>query len=100
MNTTTLLLFSIVALVAIATPGPTVLLALANGSRYGVRRSLPGMFGAGVSDLVLVGAVALGLGALLAASEVWFSVLKWVAAAYLAWLCVRLLRSQGGFDLP
>ena len=99
MTLATLLVFSLVALVAIATPGPTVLLALANGSRYGVRRSLPGMLGAVVSDLVLVGAVALGLGALLAASEFWFSVVKWLGAAYLAWLGVRLLRSQGGLDL-
>ena len=100
MDVTTLLLFSVVALVAIATPGPTVLLALANGSRYGLRRSVPGMFGAVFSDFVLVGAVALGLGALLAASEFWFSVLKWVGAAYLAWLGLRMLRSQGGFDVP
>jgi len=100
MNTSTLLVFAVVALVAIATPGPTVLLALANGSRYGLRRSVPGMLGAVASDLVLVGAVALGLGALLAASEFWFSVLKYAGAAYLAWLGVRLLRSQGGFDLP
>ncbi|RZJ10026.1 MAG: LysE family translocator [Acidovorax sp.] len=99
MTLATLLVFSLVALVAIATPGPTVLLALANGSRYGVRRSLPGMLGAVVSDLVLVGAVALGLGALLAASEFWFSVVKWLGAAYLAWLGVRLLRSQGGLDM-
>lgn len=99
MNTTTLLVFALVALVAIATPGPTVLLALANGSRYGVRRSVPGMLGAVASDFVLVGAVALGLGALLAASEFWFSVVKWVGAAYLAWLGLRLLRSQGGLDL-
>ena len=55
MTATTLFLFSLVALVAIATPGPTVLLALANGSRYGVRRSLPGMLGAVLSDFVLVG---------------------------------------------
>ena len=100
MNATTLLLFSLVALVAIATPGPTVLLALANGTHYGVRRSLPGMLGAVMSDVVLVAAVALGLGALLAASEFWFSVLKWVGAIYLAWLGIRLLRSQGGLDLP
>ena len=99
MNTATLLVFAFVALVAIATPGPTVLLALANGSRFGVRRSLPGMLGAVASDFVLVGAVALGLGALLAASEFWFSVLKWVGAAYLAWLGIRLLRSRGGLDL-
>ncbi|MBA3771577.1 MAG: LysE family translocator [Ramlibacter sp.] len=100
MNTTALLLFSVVAFVAIATPGPTVLLALTNGSRYGLRRSVPGMLGAVVSDLVLVGAVALGLGALLAASEFWFGVLKWVGAAYLAWLGLRMLRSQGGFEVP
>ena len=100
MNITTLLLFSIVALVAIATPGPTVLLALANGSRFGLRRSVPGMLGAVASDIVLVAAVALGLGALLAASEFWFSVLKYAGAAYLAWLGFRLLRSKGGFELP
>ena len=99
MSLATLLVFSLVALVAIATPGPTVLLALANGSRYGVRRALPGMLGAVVSDFVLVGAVALGLGALLAASEFWFSAVKWVGAAYLAWQGVRLLRSRGGQDL-
>lgn len=99
MTLSTLLVFSLVALVAIATPGPTVLLALVNGSRYGVRRSLPGMLGAVVSDFVLVGAVALGLGALLAASEFWFSVVKWLGAGYLALLGVRLLRSQGGLDL-
>lgn len=98
METTTLLAFAIVAFVAIATPGPTVLLALANGTRFGLRRSLPGLFGAVASDFVLVGAVALGLGALLAASEFWFTVLKWVGAAYLAWLGLRLLRSRGGLD--
>jgi threonine/homoserine/homoserine lactone efflux protein len=64
-----------------------------------MRRSLPGMFGAMASDFVLVGAVALGLGALLAASEFWFSVVKWVGAAYLAWLGLRLLRTHGGLDL-
>ncbi len=101
MTLTTALLFSIVALAAIATPGPTVLLALSNGSRRGVRGALPGMFGAMLSDFVLVGAVALGLGALLAASEFWFSMLKWVGAAYLAWLGLRMLRSKGGsFERP
>ena len=72
---------------------------IANGSRYGVRRAVPGMFGAVASDIVLVGAVALGLGALLAASEFWFTVVKWVGAVYLAWLGLRLLRSSGGLDL-
>jgi threonine/homoserine/homoserine lactone efflux protein len=99
MDPITLLAFAVVALIAIVTPGPTVLLALANGSRFGLRRSVAGMVGAMASDVVLVAAVALGLGALLAASEFWFSVVKWVGAAYLAWLGWRLLRSQGGLDI-
>jgi threonine/homoserine/homoserine lactone efflux protein len=98
--TETLLVFSLVALIGIATPGPTVLLALSNGSRLGVRASLPGMLGAMLSDFVLIGAVAVGLGALLAASEFWFSVVKWVGVAYLAWLGLRLLRSRGELSLP
>lgn len=91
----TLLVFALVAFVAIVTPGPTVLLALTNGSRHGVRASCPGMVGAVLSDFVLIGAVALGLGALLAASEFWFSVAKWIGVAYLAYLGVMLLRSKG-----
>lgn len=95
-----LVTFSLVALLAICTPGPTVLLALLNGSRYGVRRAVPGMVGAVASDAVLVTAVALGLGALLATSEFWFSVVKWVGAAYLAWLGLRMLLTKGSLDLP
>jgi threonine/homoserine/homoserine lactone efflux protein len=98
MNEITILAFAAVAFVGIATPGPTVLLALTNGSRYGARRALPGMAGAMLSDFVLIGAVALGLGALLASSEFWFSVVKWVGVAYLAYLGVMLLRSKGTLD--
>ena len=87
--------FALVAMVAIATPGPTVLLALANGSRFGLRRAVYGMLGAVASDFVLVAAVALGLGALLAASEFWFSVVKWIGVAYLVYLGIMLLRSKG-----
>lgn len=95
----TLLVFSLVAFVGIATPGPTVLLALTNGSRYGVRASCIGMVGAMLSDFVLISAVALGLGALLAASEFWFSTVKWIGVVYLAYLGVRLLRSKGSIDV-
>ena len=98
--TQTLLIFALVAFVPIATPGPTVLLALTNGSRFGLRAALPGMAGAVLSDFILVGAAALGLGALLAASEFWFSVVKWVGVAYLAYLGVRLLRSNGTLSTP
>lgn len=96
----TLLIFSLVAFIGIVTPGPTVLLALTNGSRYGVRASMAGLFGAVLSDFVLISAVAAGLGALLAASEFWFSVVKWVGVVYLAYLGIRLLRSKGTLVIP
>ena len=98
MSVLTLLAFALVAMVAIATPGPTVLLALTNGSRFGLRRACAGMFGAVLSDFVLVGAVAVGLGALLAASEFWFAVVKWIGVAYLAYLGIMMLRSKGMLD--
>ncbi|WEX89140.1 LysE family translocator [Sinorhizobium garamanticum] len=99
MSEFTILAFAFVAFIGIATPGPTVLLALTNGSRYGVRRATAGMIGAVLSDFVLIGAVALGLGALLAASEFWFTVVKWLGAAYLAFLGIMLLRSRGTLDI-
>ncbi len=98
MTATTLIAFALVAFIGIATPGPTVLLALTNGSRFGVRRAAFGMAGAMLSDVVLIAAVALGLGALLAASEFWFAIVKWLGVLYLAFLGVVLLRSRGSLD--
>jgi threonine/homoserine/homoserine lactone efflux protein len=98
MTALTLAGFALVAFIGIATPGPTVLLALANGSRFGMRRAGFGMLGAMLSDVVLIGAVAIGLGALLAASEVWFAIVKWIGVFYLAFLGVALLRSRATLD--
>lgn len=100
MTLATLLLFVLASAVAIVTPGPTTLLAMSNGSRHGVRAACWGMGGAVLADLVLIGAVACGLGVLLAASEVAFQIVKWVGAAYLAWLGWKLLRSDAALTLP
>lgn len=99
MTHLTILAFALVAFIGIATPGPTVLLALTNGSRFGIRTACYGMAGAVLSDFVLIGAVALGLGALLAASEFWFSVVKWIGVGYLTFLGILLLRSKGTLEV-
>ena len=88
-----LLLFSTLALVTVATPGPTTLLALNHGARHGVGAALPGVAGAVLSDAVLIAAVAAGLGGLLASSATAFELLRWTGVAYLAWLGWRLLRA-------
>lgn len=99
MTHLTILAFALVAFIGIATPGPTVLLALTNGSRFGIRTACYGMMGAVMSDFALIGAVALGLGALLAASEFWFAVVKWIGVGYLTFLGITLLRSKGTLDV-
>ncbi|HEY9275148.1 LysE family translocator [Achromobacter sp.] len=100
MTLATLLLFILASAVTIITPGPTVLLAMSNGSRHGVRAACWGMAGAVLADLVLIGAVASGLGVVLAASEVAFQLIKWVGAAYLAYLGWKMLRSDAALILP
>ena len=100
MSSATLLAFAGVALLCVATPGPTTLLALSNGSRFGLRGALPGMAGAVASDFLLMAAAAAGLSSLLAASATAFAVVKWAGVAYLAYLGVRLLRTRADASPP
>lgn len=100
MTDATLILFAATSGVLIATPGPTVLLALSNGSHHGVRAAGWGMVGALLADLLLITLVACGLGVVLAASELAFQALKWAGALYLAYLGWRLLRTDAALVLP
>ena len=94
MSAAVLMFFIATSFVAIATPGPTVLLALSNGASFGLRVAVYGMLGAMLSDLILIAAVAVGLGAVLTASETAFTMVKWMGVVYLLYLGVQLLRTQ------
>lgn len=88
------LAFVLAAGVLLALPGPTVLLVLSYSLSHGRRsawRTVPGVVAGDATAMTLS---LLGLGALLAASVAWFAVLKWVGAAYLIYLGVRLWRSD------
>lgn len=91
----TLLTFAALSLVVILTPGPTVLLALANGSRTGLTGAGYGIAGAALSDALLISVAGLGLGALLATSATLFTLVKSIGVAYLLWIGVQMLRSSG-----
>ncbi|MBB4102036.1 LysE family translocator [Allorhizobium borbori] len=73
--------------------GPNNLLALTNGAREGVAVTLIASLGRILAFALMIAVTALGLGALLMASEVLFSTVKWAGAAYLVWLGIKLLRS-------
>ncbi|TCK16446.1 LysE family translocator [Marinobacterium mangrovicola] len=57
--------FSLFAFIASATPGPTNLLALSNGSRFGTRSTLPFAFGASLGAAAVLLLTATGLGQLI-----------------------------------
>jgi threonine/homoserine/homoserine lactone efflux protein len=88
----TFLAFSGAALLVALTPGPDMTLFLARTIAGGRRLGFAAMFGAASGLIVHAVLAAVGLSALLAASEAAFVVLKVVGAAYLVWLAVQALR--------
>jgi threonine/homoserine/homoserine lactone efflux protein len=76
------------------TPGPDVLYIVNHALRGGVRPGVVAALGIVSGCFVHVVAAAVGVSALLATSATAFTVLKWVGAAYLVFMGVRLLRSR------
>ncbi len=84
-------------------PGPTVLLVLSYALSKGRTVAVASATGVALGDLIAMTASLAGLGALVLASAMLFSILKWVGAAYLIWLGIKLLRSAptaGLSDIP
>ena len=81
-------------------PGLDTALILRTAAAEGSRSAALAGLGIVMGCLTWGAAVALGLGALLAASELAFSVLKWAGALYLVWLGLNLLlKPRSRFDL-
>ncbi len=75
------------------TPGPNGLLSLTHGAVFGFRSTVYTVLGGALGFLVLIAASLVGLGALLAASQEAFTVMKWAGAAYLVYLGYRTWRA-------
>ena len=73
------------------TPGIDTALILRTSTVQGTRTALTAAAGIGLGCLAWGAMVAFGLGALIAASELAYSILKWCGAAYLCWLGVQML---------
>lgn len=74
-------------------PGPTVLLVVSYALAHGRRSAGAMVLGVALGDLTAMTASMLGLGMLLATSAELFTALRWIGAAYLLYLGVKLWRA-------
>ncbi len=94
-STEHLLAFLLAGVVLVAIPGPSVLFIVGRALAHGRRAALTSVAGNTTGVVLIVLAVALGIGAVAAASAAVFSVLKLAGAAYLAYLGVQTWRHRG-----
>lgn len=91
-------LFCLAALALLAIPGPAVLYVVVQSAEQGRRVGIASVAGIHVGTLVHVAAAAAGLSALIVASAVAFSTVKYAGAAYLIYLGVRKLFERSASD--
>lgn len=95
LDPTTFGIFFAAALVLAIVPGPGMLYVLARTLRGGRREGLLSTLGTALAGMLHTLAAAVGISALLAASAVAFTVVKWAGAAYLIYLGLRTILARG-----
>jgi leucine efflux protein len=88
--------FVAAVLVFLALPGPGTFALLTATGKGGFRAGAAATSGLIVGDQVLLWLAVAGVSAVLHANETLFQGLKYLGAAYLAWIGVRLLLARGG----
>ena len=90
--------FAAMSFLLIVVPGPSVLFVVGRALAHGRRAALTSVVGNTLGALVLVVAVALGVGSVVARSVLVFTALKLAGAAYLVYLGVRAVRRRGSLQ--
>lgn len=85
-------------LALMSTPGPSQLLMLSNSGTHGFARGVFTAAGDLTANALQMLAAGLGLAALIAASGMALSVIKWAGVAYLVWLGLRMIRKASPHD--
>jgi RhtB (resistance to homoserine/threonine) family protein len=90
-----LLPFLAISILLIVIPGPDTAMVTKNAVVGGRRSGVFAALGVSIGLTIWTAAAALGIAALLRASEVGFDALKIAGAIYLAWIGIQMLRSRG-----
>lgn len=87
------LAFVAASAVLLIIPGPTVLTVISYSMAHGRRANVPLVAAVALGDSTALVMSLIGLGALLATSAYWFTMVKWVGGLYLLYLGIKLLRA-------
>ena len=87
------LAFVAASAILLVIPGPTILTVIGYSLTHGRRANAALVAAVALGDSTALVLSLLGLGALLAASSFWFTVVKWIGGLYLLFLGIRLFRS-------
>jgi len=90
------LAFAAASAIMLMIPGPTVLIVVSYALGHGRKSAMATVAGVALGDFTAMTASMLGLGVLLSTSAALFTLLKWVGAAYLLYLGIKLWRAPVG----
>jgi threonine/homoserine/homoserine lactone efflux protein len=79
--------------VLLVIPGPTILTVISYSMAHGRRANAPLVAAVALGASTALVVSLLGLGALLATSAFWFTIVKWAGGLYLLYLGIKLLRA-------
>ncbi|MBU3016882.1 LysE family translocator [Paraglaciecola chathamensis] len=90
------LIFLTTTIIVCMSPGPAVITIASQGARHGAKKALFGVTGVASANVVYFLLSATGIASLLVASNLVFSIIKWVGVAYLVYLGLNALFSKSG----
>ncbi len=88
-------LYFSISLLASISIGPSVILAASNGINFGRKKALAGVFGHVSAVMILALISASGIGLILMASDLAFTLIKYAGAGYLVYIGIAIWRSKG-----
>ncbi|MEM9632720.1 MAG: LysE family translocator [Pseudomonadota bacterium] len=98
MSLETWLAFVAASLILTVTPGPSILLGVVHSLNYGTRKTIYTALGDISANMLQMLLVAVGLGIVIASSEIAFQVIKWAGVLVLIYMSLRLWRSEPQFE--
>ena len=99
IDLTTLITYAAVVLGFVFIPGPATLLTVARATSSGTKAGIATGMGIADGDLIHTFMAIVGISAIIAASAMLFSIIKYIGAAYLVYLGIRAILERTPIDL-